>query len=185
MLAPCLYLWLSHIFYWLPAYHYGTLLPSPGPLPIPMVLYHLLLPPVLNLWYSSTCTYYLLPAYTYGTFLPLLAPCLYLWYSSIFFWLPAYPYGTPLPSTGPLPIPMVLYYLPMAPFLSLWYSTIFYCPTAYTYGILLIVCLSLWYCITVYSLSAYTYGNILSSNGPLSIPLVLYDLLLAPCLYLC
>ena len=86
LLAPCQYLLNSNIFFWLPAYHYGTLLPSTGSMPIPMILFY-----------------------------RLLAPCLYILYSTIFFWLPAYPYGTLLPSTGPLPIPMVFYYLPMAP----------------------------------------------------------------------
>ena len=65
--GPMPILWYSTVFYWLPAYTYGTLLSSTGSLPIPMVLYHLLLPPVLYLWYSTT--FYWLPAYTYGTLL--------------------------------------------------------------------------------------------------------------------
>ena len=142
----------------------------------------------------------------------LLAPCLYLWYSTIFFWLPAYPYGTlpttfywppdyphctQLSSTGPLPVSMVLYYLLLAPCLSLWYSTIspflsmwysiFYCPSANTYVTLLsskCSCLSLRYSTIFYGPIAYTNGTLLSSTGPLLIPMILYFLLLAPCLYL-
>ena len=63
--------------------------------------------------------------------------------------------GTLLSSTAFMSIPMVLYYLLLAHFLSLWYSSIFY-----------------W-------IPAYTYGIILSSNGSLPIPTVLYYRLLA------
>ena len=96
------------IFYWLPAYPKGSLLPSTGQLPIPTVPYHLLMTLCLSLLFS---------------FNNLLTHCLYLWYYSTFYWLPVYPYGTVLLSTGSL--------------LYLWYSTIFYCPTTNTYGILL------------------------------------------------
>ena len=129
ILAPSLNLWYSPTFYWLSAYTYITLLPSTGLL--------LLLAPCLSLWYSSIL--YWLHAYKKGTLLsstsplpftmcctqlpstgPLLipmvpyyllvAPCLYLWYTTFFYWLTVYPYGTLLSSTDPLPIPRVLYY---------------------------------------------------------------------------
>ena len=45
LIAPCLSLWYSTVIYWLYAYTYDTLLPSTGPLSIPMVPYHLLLAP--------------------------------------------------------------------------------------------------------------------------------------------
>ena len=80
-------------FYWFPAYPLGTLLSSADPLPIPTLLNYRLLAPCLSLSYF------------------LLTHCLYLWYSTTFYWLPAYPHGSLLPSTGPLPIPMVLFYL--------------------------------------------------------------------------
>ena len=109
LLGSCLYLWHSTTFYWPITYTYGPLLPSTDPLPIPMVLYYLLLA----------------TAYTNGTLLSstapglskcylLLYPCLYLWYSTTFYWLPDYPYGTLLFSTGPLPDTIVLAHLLLA-----------------------------------------------------------------------
>ena len=91
------------IFYWPTAYHFGTLLqvPSTGPLPIPMVFYYFLQD-----------------------------PCVPLLYSTIIYWLPAYPYDTLLSFTGSLSLPMVHYYLLLASCLNLWYSTTFYWPTA-------------------------------------------------------
>ena len=128
LLAPCLSRWYSTIFYRPTAFHYGTHLPSTGPLPISIVLYYFLLFSCLFLWYTTF--FYWLTAYTYGSLLSstdllpittvlyyhLLAPCLslsyfttfywphclYLWYSTIFYLLPAYPYSSILPSTGPL-----------------------------------------------------------------------------------
>ena len=38
LLPSFLYLWYSTTFYWLPAYTFGTLLPSAGSLPIPLTL---------------------------------------------------------------------------------------------------------------------------------------------------
>ena len=118
---PFLYLWNSNTFYWLHAYTYGTLIPSTGSLPIPMVLYYLLLAPCLSLWNSTT--FYWPTAYTYGILLSSNGPCISPWYFTIFYW--------------PNDYTMILFCLQLAPFLSLWYSTIFYCPTAYTQGILL------------------------------------------------
>ena len=97
LLAPCLSLWYSSTFYWLPDYTDGTLLPSTYSLPIHMSLYYLLL-----------------------------APCLSLWYPSSFNWPTAYPYGTILPSIDPLHIPMILYYRFLTPCLSLWYFATFF-----------------------------------------------------------
>ena len=150
-----------------------------------MVIYYFLRPLFLCLWYSTT--FYWLPVYTYGTLLPstgylpiplvlyylLLAPCLSLWNSSIFYWPTDYPYCTKLSSTNPLPVSMVLYYLLLAPCLSLWYSIIFYCPTAYTYVTLLSS-----------NVSCQPFGTLLTSTCHMPIPLVLYYLLLVPCLYL-
>ena len=126
-----LYLWYSITFYWPPADLYGTLLTPAGSLHSTLVLFHRLLA----------------TAFTNETLLSLLAPCLSLWYSIIFYWPTAYHYGTlllssgPLPtllsSTGSMPITMVLYYLHLAHFLCLCYSTIFYWTTAYTYVTLL------------------------------------------------
>ena len=112
----------------LPASIFGTLLYSTALLPIRMPLYYLLL-----------------------------APCLSLWYSSIFYWLPAYPYGTLLPSTGHC--------------LYQWNSTIFYSIPAYTY-------------VNLLSSTAFTYDTLLPSSGSLNILMVIYYLLLANCLSL-
>ena len=98
LLAHCLNLWYSTNFYWPTTFIYGLLLPSTG----------------LSLWY-----FYWVPTFTYATLLPSLGPlhipivlhylllthCLYLWYSSIFYW--------------PLSIPMQLYYLLLDPCLYL------------------------------------------------------------------
>ena len=98
LLAPFLSLWYHIIFYWLPefpfgtllifywptAYTYDTVLHSTGSLPIHRVLYYLLLTPSSCLLHIALVLFYLL-----------LAHCLYLWYSTF--------------STGPLPIPIVLY----------------------------------------------------------------------------
>ena len=114
------------------AYTFGTLLSSTGSLPIPIVVYYHQLAHCLyyvTLLYSSDplpipmVLYYLLqaPSYPYDTLLSstgplpitmviyclLLALCLYLCYSTIFYCVPAYPYGTLLSSTASLSIPMV------------------------------------------------------------------------------
>ena len=183
LLAPCLSLWYFTIFYRPTAFHYGTHLPSTGPLLIFMVLYYLLL-----------------------------APCLFLWYTTFFYWLTTYPYGTLLSSTDLLPISTVLYYHLLTPCLSLSYFTTFYCPTTYTFGTLLsstgslpipivvyclqwptayamllfyllvIHCLYLWHSTIFYRLPYYPCDTLLSSTGPLPIPMVIYCLLLALCL---
>ena len=115
----------------------------------------------------------------------LLAPCLYQWYSTTFYWLSAYNYGTLLPSTNSLPITLVFYYLLLI--------------TAYTYGtlvpftgslsiymilyyLLLAHCLLLWNSTIFYWLTAYNYGTLLSSTGFLPLPMVFFYLLLAHCL---
>ena len=95
-----LYLWYATTFYRLPAYPYGTLLSSTGSLPLPLIIYYILLVHCLSLWDSTAIS---------GS-----APCIYLCYSSTFYWPTSYTYGTLLPSTDPLPIPMVLYYLLLA-----------------------------------------------------------------------
>ena len=43
LLDPCLYLWYSTTFHWLPDYPLGNLLSSSDPLPITMILFYLLL----------------------------------------------------------------------------------------------------------------------------------------------
>ena len=163
-----LYLWYSITFYWPPADLYGTLLTPAGSLHITLVLYHRLLATAFTneTLLSSTGSlpftmvlYYLLPAH-----------CLSLWYSTTFFWptayctflywLHAYHYGTLLPLSGPLPMPMLLYYLLLDHCLYICYSTILY-----------------W-------LPAYTFGTLLSSTGSLPIHMVLFYLLLDPYLYL-
>ena len=169
------YLLLSHClslrYLFVPSYTFGTLLHSTVPLHISMVLYlllaHCLSPMVL---------YYLLLVIVYlcGTHFLLLAPCLSIWYSTIFFWLTAYTYDsllplsllhdytydTILPYIGSLPIPLILYCLLLTHCLSYWYSTTFHWPTS------------------------YTYVTLLRSTGSLPIPLVLFYLLLTYCLYL-
>ena len=199
LLDPYLYLWYSSIFYWLPVYTYGTLLPSTAFLPIPMVLYYLLLAHCLSLCYSTTSTGSLpIPMVFYYL---LLAPCLSLWYYTIFYWPSAYHYGTLLHSscplataytndtllstTGSLPIPMEPFYLLLPSCLYLWYSLIFNWLHAYNYGIyhlLLDPYLYLWYSSIVYWLPAYTFGTLLPSTAFLPISIVLYYLLLAHCL---
>ena len=134
LLASCLYLWYSSIFFWLTAYPYGTALHFTGTLSILMVLYYLLLDPCQELWYSTAL--YCIPVYPYCSLLSstgslpihmilfylllapclylwylLLASCLYLWYSTIFYWRTACTFGTLLSSTGSMPIPMFLYFL--------------------------------------------------------------------------
>ena len=177
LLAPCLSPINSSTLYWPTDYPYCTQLSSTGPLPVSMVLYYLLLAPCLSLWYSTI--FYWLPSYPCGTlsstvplpiplllyYLPsahagfltiplvlyyrLLASCLSLWYSTIFYWPNAYTYGILLSSAGSLLIPMVLY--------------VFYYPTAYTYGLLLSS-----------NGPAYPLGTLLSSSGPLPVDLCLY-----------
>ena len=159
-------------FFWLTAYTYGTLLSTTEPWPIPTVLYYHLLAPCLSMSYFTT--FYWPNAYTIGTLLSskgslpipivnilpstgplpmpmllyyiLLTHCVYLWYSTIFYWLPAYSYGILLPSTGSLPIPMLLFH--------------FYWPTV------------------------YHYSTLLTSTSSMPIPIVLYYILLAHCRYL-
>ena len=123
LLAPCLYLLYSTIFYSITAFPYDTLPSSTDSMPISMVLYYLLLASFLylNTLLSATGLVPIPMALHYI----LLAHCLYLSYSTTFYRIPAYPYGTLLSSTGFLPIPMVLYYILLAHCLSLWYSTIF------------------------------------------------------------
>ena len=97
-----------------------------------------------------------------------LGACLNLWYSTTCHWLHVYICGTQLSSTWSLPFPLVL----LDPFMYLWYSTTFYCSTAYIYGTLLPSTGPL----------PIPYGTLLPSTGPLSFSMVLYYLLLAPCL---
>ena len=165
--GQCLYQWNSAIFYWLSANPYVTLLSSTGSLPIPMVLYYILM--------AS--------------------------YSTTFYWRPAHTYGSLLSPTDSLRISMVLFYLLLAYCLYLWYFTTVYLPTAYPfeppipmvlYDLLLATCRSLWYIINIYWLPAYPYGSLplstgdygilLPFSGHLPIHMVLYNLLLAPCL---
>ena len=141
------------ILYYLLQAHY---LSSTGSLSIPMILYYLLL--------------YWLTAYPYGTLLPSTAPCLSLWYSITFYWVPTYYHGTLLPSIDLLNIPMVLYYLLLV--------------IAYTkelYYLLLAPGLSICFSSILYWLPAYTYDTLLSSTRSLSIPMILFHLLLTPC----
>ena len=115
------------------------------------------------------------------------APCLYLWYSTIFYCPTVYTYGTLLPSTGSLSIPMVLFYLLLAPFLSLWYFTTFYWSLPISlelYYLLLDPCLYLCYSTIFYWIPAVTYDTLLPSSGSLNILMVIYYLLLANCLSL-
>ena len=138
-------------------------------------------------------------AYPFGTQIYiLLAQCLYLWYSYTFYWLPVYPYGTLLSSTGSLPITVVLYYLLLSHCLNLWYSIIFRWPLSIPlvpYYLLLAKCLYLWYSTVFFWLPAYSYctlpssiwlpdGTLLPSTYSLPIPMLIYYLLLAPCLSL-
>ena len=119
LLAHWISLLYTAIFYWPAGYlfgtipspngnHYGTLLPSSGPLEISMV--H---SPLQSTHWLS------------------------LVYTLIFYWPTGYHYGT-LPSPiDPMAISMVYYPLLLAHWLSLWYTTIFYWPTCYLYGTLL------------------------------------------------
>ena len=167
LLPNCLYLWYFTTFFWVPVYPYGTLLSFTGSLPIPMVLYHLLLVTAYtNGTLSSTGSLPITMLFYYH--LP--DTCLYLLYPTTFYWLPDYPFGTLLPSTGSLTIPMLIYYLLLANCLSLWYSITFYWPIAYS--------------TIVYWLNAYVYQTLLSSTGSLPTTLVLYYLLLDQCLSL-
>ena len=187
------------------------IVPSTDPLPLPMVLYYLLLAPCLSLWYSSI--FYCPTAYTYGILLSstgslpipkilyyiLLTPCLSLWYSTTMYWPTAYTYGTLLSPVCPLPIPMILSYLLLASCLSpcysttplhclyLWYSSIFYLPTIYPivlYYLLQAPCLSFLYSIIVCWPTAYTYVTLLISTCSLPSPVLLYYFLLTHFLYL-
>ena len=145
LLAPCLSLWNSSTFYLPTDYPYCTQLSSTGPLHVSLVLYYLLLAPCLSRWYSTI--FYWLPSYPCGT----LTSTVPLPIPMLLYYLPiahTYPFGTLLSSTGAMPIPIVLKCLLLVPCLYLWYSTVFYCPTAYTYGSLLSSngpCLSTWY----------------------------------------
>ena len=170
LLVPFLYLWYSTIFYWFPAYPYGTLPSSTAPLSIPMVLYYLLLALCQYILYSSI--FYQLLVYPYDTILsstgPLPIPML-LYYLLL---TPCLSYGTLLPSTVPLPISLVLYYLLLTPCLFLWYTIIFYFVPAYTcipmvsYYLLLTHFLYLRYSITFHWPTAYPSGTLLPSAGP-------------------
>ena len=124
LLANCLSLWYSSSFYWPTAYTYRTLLPFTGPLSCPYSI---------HLSYTGSLTFHMV------LFHLLMALCLYIWYSytftgsllipmelTIFYCLPVYTYNTLLFSTGPLPKPMVLYFVPLCPCLTLWYCSIFY-----------------------------------------------------------
>ena len=145
LLAHCLLLWYSStvwptaystILYWLIAYHYGTLLHSSSPLPMPMLPYYLKLAHCVYPCYSTNI--YWLPAYIFGTLLfstgPLPIPIILFnrLLDHCLFLFTAYIYGTLLPSTGSLSFHMVLYYLLLANCLSLWHSTTFFWPTAYS-----------------------------------------------------
>ena len=131
----------------------------------------------------------------------LLAHCLYLWYCNIFYLLPAYTYNTQLHSTGPLPIPIVLYYflLPTAyPYGTLLFSTgpqpipmVYYYHLLVHWPIPMVInchllapCLSLWYSTTFYWHTAYTYSTLLPFIGPLTYPYGTHYNLLVPCLSL-
>ena len=200
LLAPCLSLWYSIIFYWPTAYHYGTLLlsscplptllSSTGSMPITMVLYYLHLAHFLCLCYSTI--FYWTTAYTSVTLLSstgslpiplvlyylLLAHCLSIRYSSIFYWIPTYTYGILLSSNGSLPIPTVLFYLLQAHCLSLWYYPTFFCPTAYSTILywLLPILMILFYLLLI---PVHTYGTPLPSTAFLPIPMIFYNLSLA------
>ena len=178
-----------YYFYWLIAYHYGTLLPSTGPLPT-LLSSRLHAYPYDTLLYSTGS----LPIHVVLYYL-LLAPCLSLLYSTVFYWVGFYTYDALLPSTGPLHILMVLYYLLLAHCLYLWYSTIFYWPLPISMELLsstapglsicyllLDPCFYLWYSTTFYWLPDYPYGTLLFSTGPFTITIVLAHLLLAHCL---
>ena len=104
----------------------------------------------------------------------MLAHCLYLWYTTTFYWPTAYIYGTLLPSTGLLLIPMVPNYLRLAHILSLWCSTAFY----WLLSIPVVLCIFYW-------ITDCTSVTLLPSSGSLLIPMVLYYLLLAHYLFLC
>ena len=150
------------------------------------------------------------PAYPFGTLLSSTSQMFILWYSTIFYWRPSYPCGTLLSSTIPLSIPMVFYYLSMAPVYPLstllpftgpmpvlWYSTIFYWLPSYPCGTLLSSTVPLPIPMELYCLMAPAYplgclllaqclyyGSLLSSTGSLLIHMVLFNLLLVPCLSL-
>ena len=78
LLAPCLYRWYSTIFYCPTTNTFGTLLSSTGSLPIPHFL---------SFWFEQVGS---LPIPLVLYYL-LLSHYQYLWYSTIFYWLTAYP----------------------------------------------------------------------------------------------
>ena len=170
----CLYLWYSIIFYWIPAYIYNALQHSTGSQRIPMVLFYIR--------FGNFCVIYTMVLYYH-----LLAPCLYIWYFTIFYWLPVYTYGTLLSSTGSLPILVVPYYILLAHCQYLWYSTIYWLP-GYPYGTLLStpgplpIPMVFYYLLLDHCHSST--GTLLPSTASLPIPLVLYYFLMTPCLYL-
>ena len=134
--APNMSLWYTTIFYWPIDYLYGTLPYSSFPLAICMIHYYLLLAHWLSLWYTTIC------------FWPIGCLCDALLSSigqlvmliTIFYW----PTGFSWPS-GPFLCNTTIFYLPICCFygtlhllpanwLSLWYTTIFYWSTGYLYG---------------------------------------------------
>ena len=112
LLTPCLSLWYCITFYLVPAFTSS-----------PMVFYYLT--HCLSMWYSTTFCWALpVPMVLYYL---LLAPCLFLWYSTIFYWLTSNTYDGLLSFTGPLPIPIVLNYLHLAlPFVPPIHMALFY-----------------------------------------------------------
>ena len=100
LMATCLYLFYSTIFHKFPACIYGTILSSTAPLskqkvlyylPIPMVLYHILLATAYTNGFllSSTGSLHIPMLFFYL----LLDPCLYLWYAFTFYWIPSLSLG--------------------------------------------------------------------------------------------
>ena len=126
MLVQWLSLWYTTIFYWPTGTPYGTLLSFPGQVAHSYG----------TLSFSSSSL-----AVSVVHYYLLLAHCLFLWYTLIFYWpigppyctqqfstgqlAPIYLCGTLLSSTGPLAISMVHYYLLLAHLLSLWYISTF------------------------------------------------------------
>ena len=160
-------LWTTTLSYWRTGYLYGTLsfltgllafhmvhCPSPiSPLPIPMILFYLL----LDHWIS-------------------------LWYTSLSYRTTGYHYGTLLSSTAPLDILMVHYPFQLTHWISLWYTSPPIDPLVNFiehYYLLLTHWISLWYTTLSYWSNGYLYGTHLSSTGPLDISVVHYHLLLA------
>ena len=157
-----------------------------------MVHYHHLLANWPSLWYTTI--FYLPTGHPYGT-------------PSIVYWHTGYQYGTKPSSTDVLAVPFVHYCLLLAKWPSLWYTPIFYWPTVspcgtlpsstgplalpmWRYYLLLaqlpspmvhyyLFLLALWYTTISYLPIGCLYGTLLSSSGPLALPIVHNYLLLA------